>query len=270
MLFRSQYAKFRYWLELDESLDLREPKKFTEKIQYLKLQGNAELRKKVADRKQVRDYVADKIGEKHLIPLLGIYEKLTEKIWQSLPEQFVLKANHGCGMVRIVTDKSSEDYEKIYHQTEKWKTFNYAKFGREWIYESLPRTILAEKLLLDENNSIPEDYKFFCFNGRVELIQVDFNRFGNQKRNLYNRDFEQQQATLLYPAYQKKIQKPHHLEQAIKIAEKLSSIFNFIRVDLFLLNDNIYFGELTNYPGNGFAPFKPDSFEYKMGSLLKL
>ncbi len=265
-----QYAKFRYWLELDESLDLKYPQKFTEKIQYIKLYKSSNLRKRVADRKLVREYVSDKVGDDYLIPLIGIYDELNNEIWGSLPVQFVLKANHGCGMTKIITDKSSESYDEIFIQTEKWKDFDYAKYGREWIYRDLPRTLLAENLLLNENNSVPEDYKFFCFEGRVELIQVDFKRFGDQKRNLYDRNFNQFDATLLYPTYKKPVPRPQNLEKAVQVAEVLSSDFNFIRVDLYLPDEKIYFGELTNYPGNGFAQFSPLSFEYKMGNLLKL
>lgn len=241
-----QYAKFRYWLESNERLDLENPQKFTEKIQYIKLYQSSDLRKKIADRKSVREYVSAKIGEDHLIPLLGNYEKLTKQVWKSLPSQFVLKANHGCGMVKIVSDKSRMNYDEIFHQTEKWKSFDYARFGREWIYKDLPRTILAERLLLNSDHSIPEDYKFFCFDGRVELIQIDFDRFGEQKRNLYDRGFNPFEATLLYPKYQGKVQKPDNLTEAIQLAEALSADFNFIRVDLYLIKDQIYFGELTN------------------------
>lgn len=265
-----QYAKFRYWLELDSRLNLKNPQKFTEKIQYIKLYQRNELRKIMADRTEARKYVSEKIGGQHLIPLIGVYDELTPKIWQSLPNQFVLKANHGCGMLHITRKKNNENYTKIYHRTEKWKSFDYAKLGREWAYKGLPRTIIAEQLILDSTQNIPEDFKFFCFNGRAELIQVDFDRFGNQKRNLYDRNFNKINATLLYPNYPGDVKKPPHLENAVKLAETLAVGINFVRVDLYLPDKHIYFGELTNYPGAGFVPFKPEEMEYKMGSLLKL
>lgn len=264
------YLKFRYWLELDEWPNLNQPKKFTEKIQYLKLHEQTGLRKKVANRTTVREYVKEKVGSEYLIPLIGIYDVLTRKIWDSLPNQFVLKANHGSAMLRIVFDKIQEDFSEIYHQTEKWKNFNYAQFGRERVYEDIPRTIVAEELLLDSNQTIPADYKFFCFHGRVEIIQVDIDRFNNQKRKLLDRDFELIDARILHPKFEGKIERPSNLEEAIEVAEKLSEDFNFIRVDLYLLENKIYFGELTNYPGNGFQPFQPESMEYKVGDLLQL
>lgn len=264
------YLKFRYWLELDEWPDLEKPQKFTEKIQYLKLHEQSGLRKKVANRTEVRSFVKEKIGSDYLIPLIGIYKELTPDIWNSLPGQFVLKANHGSAMLKIVYDKTQVNYDEVYNQTEKWKDFDYAQFGRERVYEGIPRTIVAEELLLDSNLTIPADYKFFCFDGHVEIIQVDIDRFNNQKRKLLDRDFNEIDATILHPKYEEQLVRPENLDEAIKIAEKLSADFNFIRVDLYLLENQIYFGELTNYPGNGFQPFQPESMEYKVGALLEL
>jgi len=265
-----QYARIRYRLELDKWPDLENPQTFTEKNEFIKLYQRNELRKKIADRIKVREYVAEKVGEDHLIPLIGNYSELTPDIWENLPSQFVLKANHGCAMLKIVRDKEQADYHKIYRQTEEWKNTDYSKIGREWVYEGLPRTILAEELLLDSSNSIPEDFKFFCFHGRVEIIQIDFDRFGNQRRNLYDRNFNRIEARLLYPNYEKAVEKPDNLDKAIEIAERLSADFTFIRVDLYLLENEVYFGELTNYPGNGFKAFEPNTMNYKIGKLLKL
>ncbi|MDZ7721158.1 MAG: ATP-grasp fold amidoligase family protein [Balneolaceae bacterium] len=264
------YLKIRYWIELDEWPDLNQPRKFTEKIQYLKLHEQSGVRKKVANRTTAREYVKEKVGRDYLIPLIGIYDELTREIWDSLPNQFVLKANHGSAMLKIVFDKSQEEYHDLYHQTEKWKKFDYAEFGRERVYDGIPRTIVAEKLLLDKDGSIPPDYKFFCFHGRVEIIQVDIDRFNNQKRKLVDRDFTEIKATILHPKYKEDLECPENLDEAIDLAEKLSADFNFIRVDLYLLENKIYVGELTNYPGNGFQPFQPESMEYKVGDLLQL
>lgn len=264
------YLKFRYWLELDEWPNLNHPKKFTEKIQYLKLHEQSGLRKKVANRKEVRSYVEEKIGSNYLIPLIGVYDELTPEIWDSLPSQFVLKANHGSAMLKIVFDKTRENYDEIYHQTEKWKDFDYAEFGRERVYEGIPRTIVTEELLLNEDGHIPSDYKFFCFHGRVQIIQVDIDRFKNQKRKLLNRDFEEMDARILHQKFEGVIERPAKLDEAIRVAEILAADFNFIRVDLYLLENQIYFGELTNYPGNGFQPFQPGSMEYKVGDFLQL
>lgn len=265
-----EYARVRYRLELDEWPDIEEPKKFTEKIQYIKLYERIDLRKRVADRTKVRDYVAEKAGREHLIPLINTFDALTAPVWESLPPQFVLKANHGCGMIRIVFDKEEQEFEYVQQQTETWKQTNYFNIGREWVYKNLPRTILAEQLLLNADNEIPRDYKFFCFGGEVKLIQIDYDRFGVQKRNLFDRNFNRINGTLLYPPYPGTTRKPENINNAIEVAEKLSADFTFIRIDLYLLNKGIYFGEMTNYPGNGFIPFEPETLEYRVGSWLDL
>jgi hypothetical protein len=265
-----QYAQIRYRLEQDQPLNLKCPSRFTEKIQWIKLYDRTELRKKAADRLRVRHYVSDRIGENHLVPLHTVFDKLTPDIWESLPGQFVLKANHGCGMVQIVGDKTDANYSGIEQIAKRWMATDYFTIGREWVYKGLKRTTLAEKLLLDENGQIPSDYKFFCFQGQVEIIQVDFNRFGNQKRNLYDRNFNRVEGQLLYPNFEDDVSKPEGLDRAVEIAEALSKEFSFIRVDLYIVNKHVYFGELTNYPGNGFIEFRPESLELRLGSLLQL
>ncbi|MGM0745056.1 MAG: ATP-grasp fold amidoligase family protein [Bacteroidota bacterium] len=265
-----QYAKIRYWLDVGRPLNLNQPSAFTEKIQYLKLNNRNPYRQKAADRILVRDYVGEKAGEKYLTPLLLETDELSLTDWKSLPNNFVLKANHGCGMVKLIFDKSSAEFEQIKKLTQSWLNFDYAKFGREWVYEDVPRKIVVEELLTSSENEIPEDYKFFCFHGQVEMIQIDIGRFKNQRRNLYNRDFQLIDAKCLNPNSEEKITKPQNLDEMIEVAEKLASEFNFIRVDLYSVINRIYFGELTNFPGNGFIAYQPDSFDFELGKKLNL
>jgi hypothetical protein len=265
-----QYAKIRYWFDVGRPLDLRKPSALTEKIQYLKLNSRNPYRKIAANRLKVRDYVREKVGEEYLIPLLLQTDELNFSDWESLPDRLVLKGNHGCGMVKLIFDKSSVEFEEIKKLTQSWLNFDYAKFGREWVYEDVPRKIVVEELLTSSEDEIPEDYKFFCFHGRVEMIQIDLGRFKNQRRNLYNRDFQLFDATCLYPNSEKKITKPQNLEEMIEVAESLASEFDFIRVDLYSVSGEIYFGELTNFPGNGFIAYQPDSFDFELGKKLKL
>lgn len=265
-----KYAELRYRIEQDRSLNLENPQRFTEKIQWIKLYERTELRKKVADRLRARDYVSKKIGEEHLVPLIESFKELTPVIWKSLPEQFVLKANHGCGMIQIIRNKTEMQYDWVKNKSESWRQTEYFYVGREWVYKDLPRTLLVEKLLTDEHGNIPSDYKFFCFHGRVEIIQIDFDRFGEQKRNLYDRSFQKIDGRRLFPNYPGTIAKPMMLDSAIQLAEILSEDFNFLRVDLYLIENQVLFGELTNYPGNGFVEFQPESMERWAGSLLRL
>lgn len=265
-----QYARVRYRLEFGRKLNLENPQRFSEKIQHLKLHERDEKRTIAADRTKVRNYVAEKVGEKYLIPLPGVYDELTPEVWDSLPDQFVLKANHGCGMIEIVRDKQLADFQKVHKKTHRWQQFDYYKFGREWPYKNVPRTILAEQLLLDESGDIPKDYKFFCFYGKMELFQIDFGRHEKMRRNLYDRQFNRIGANIIYDSYEGDVQKPESLDEMISVAENLSADFNFLRVDLYSLNNRIYFGELTNFPGNGFSKITPDAFDHFLGSKLKI
>ncbi len=270
VLIDQQYTQFRYWLEFGRLPDLKNPERFTEKIQYIKLHERTGLRQVAANRIEVREYITEKIGEDHLIPLLGNFENLTLQAWNSLPRSFVLKANHGCKMVEIIEEKSAKDYDDILQVATAWQNTDYYKFGREWVYKDVPRTIVAEELLQNNEGDIPDDYKFFCFNGRVECIQVDFGRFENHTRNFYSRDFNLLPVTLIHDQNDKPVEKHPLLEQGIQLAETVAEDFSFIRVDLFLLDDSIYFGELTNFPNNGFSAFNPDYFDIELGKKLKL
>lgn len=265
-----QYARIRYCLIHGHFPNIENPVYLSEKIQYLKLYERTVLRKCVADRMLVRDFVKERVGEIHLIPQIAVFKKLNRSEWDSLPQKFVLKASHGSGFIRIVKDKTGEKFEEILAEIDQWLSTDYYKFGREWVYKGLERVLIAEELLLDESGNVPSDYKFYCFDGKVKLIQVDIDRFNGQKRFLFNRSFEPLDATLYYPAGENSPDKPRELDDAIRIVEQLSEEFNFIRVDLYVMAGRIFFGEMTNYPANGFQVFEPESYEIEMGNHLKL
>jgi hypothetical protein len=179
----SWYAKIRYWLVMNRWGDFENPELFTEKIQHIKLYERTAIRKMAADRLKVRDYVSDKVGDAHLIPLIGSYQTLTGEVWDSFPEQFVLKANHGCGMVKIIQAKSDHSFEEILELTEKWKSTDYYEVGHEWVYKDLSREVITETLITDDKGQVPKDWKFFCFHGEVKIIQEDIDRYGNKSQS---------------------------------------------------------------------------------------
>lgn len=270
LLSDRMYARVRYKMEHGYWPDIDNPTRLTEKIQWLKLYDRSPIRAKVADRMYVRAYISEKAGGDYLVPVYGIYDQITKKEWDELPDEFVLKANHGCGFVKLITDKKAENPEEIRKLTEKWLKTDYSGLGREWVYKDLPRKIIAEKFLKSESGGIPYDYKFTCIHGEVVFAQIDIDRFQNQHRNLYNKKFERLDVQLLYPPTRHEIAKPENWEKAVKLAEKLAEPFNFIRVDLYLADSQIYVGELTNFPGSGFIGFNPDEFDKKMGEKLNL
>lgn len=265
-----QYAKARYRLNTGRKLRLNPPVTLSEKINWIKLYDRSELRRRVADRTGVRKFVAERIGSEHLIPLIGVFEELNHDVWNSLPERFVLKANHGSGMVAVIRDKDSEDPDEIIRITRQWQQTDYARFGREWVYEDLPRTIVVEELLLTGEGEIPDDYKFFCFHGKAVLFQIDFDRYGDHTRNFYDRSLNRADARIIYEPNEQEVEFTANLQEALTIADRLSEGFNFIRVDLYLTRDRVWFGEMTNFPGNGFEAFTPYQFDREMGRLLDL
>jgi len=246
------------------------PKSLTEKILKIKLSRNSKtsnLRKIISDRLGVRDYLKMKSQESILIDLLWKGSELEIETWLLLPQKFVIKATHGSKMVRIV-DKNIDSFEEINSLSKGWLDIDYYKKGREWVYKDTERLLIIEKFI-EFSGDVPPDYKFFCMNGVVSFVQVDLDRFNGHSRSIYDKNFK-----LLDVAYQfskgYEIDKPVLFNNAKVIAEKLSEDFDFIRVDLYILDDQIYFGELTNFPGNCLESFTPHSFDIQMGSKLKL
>jgi hypothetical protein len=189
----------------------------------------------------------------------------TEDIYKKLPDKFVLKANHGSGMVLLV-DKNQYSFRHIKKVVDQWQLYDYGNLTRQWVYKKLGKKIIAEELVYTKNGSLT-DYKFFCIHGNVELVQVDLDRSENHVRNLYDKHFNRLDAKLLIKdGYN--IKKPVLYNKAVTIAEELSKDFDFIRVDLYITEDEIYFGELTNTPGNGFEPFVPEELDFKLGQKL--
>lgn len=244
------------------------PRSFNEKLNFIKLNRTQfKLRCYISDRLSVRDYVKKNSPDCVLIDVLWHGACLDEKVWGNMPQKFVIKANHGSGMVLIV-DKEKHSYSQVFEISEKWKNTDYAKRGGEWFYKDLDRTLIIEEFVQFEND-VPPDYKFFCFHGKVKLVQVDLDRYSCHVRNLYDENFSFLEESLYYPrGYE--IAQPFQFEKAKKIAEQLSAEFDFIRVDLYLLENKVLFGELTNLPGNGFESFNPKYFDFQVGQWLQV
>ena len=262
------FTKIMFVLKCNYIPDFNNPKSLNEKLNYIKLNRlQYDLRCMVADRILVREYVSKRTKDCELIPILYEGYELHESLWKKLPKKFVIKANHGSGMVLII-DKDKDDLLQIRQIIKKWQNTNYSKIGYEWYYEKLERKFIIEEYI-EFQQSVPPDYKFFCFNGNVELVQVDLDRFKNHYRNLYDRNFQKINGELLYKSGNN-IPKPHLFDKSIKIAEQLSKDFDFIRVDLYILENKIFFGELTNIPGNGMEKFNPKSLDFELGTKLRI
>lgn len=226
----------------------------------------------ISDKLQVRDYVATKVGRKYLIPLLWSGDDPEDIPFDELPLKFVIKTNHGCGYVLIVNDKNLLDHAKAKQQIKMWLKENFGRdkyLGIAWAYKNIKPTIIIEAFL-GEKGKAPRDYKFFCFSGRVEYFKVDLDRFEDHAAIFFDKHLSR--LDLLedgFKRYPGSIQLPDHFENMIRLAESLSEGFDFIRVDLYCSTNQIYFGELTVYPGGISHRFSPDSFDYLFGEKWK-
>ena len=261
LIFRS---KMGYWM------NWKNPKTFNEKLQWLKIHDRNPLYTTLVDKYEVRKYIAEKIGEEYLIPLLGVWNSPNEIDFKTLPNQFVLKCTHDSGSVIICKDKANFNTEKAKKHLKDHLAINYYYSAREWPYKNVKPRIIAEKYIEDENHEL-NDYKFFCFNGKVKFLQVDYDRFTEHHRNLYDPQWNQLPFSIQYPSKKNTIiKKPRGYEEMLKIAEALSKGFPHARIDFYGINGSIYFGEITFYHGAGFEQFTPSEWDEKMGNLIKL
>jgi len=267
---RTQYYYLHKKLGIKpKKINLISPVGFSEKIIWLKTRFRHPEAMTIADKVTAKNFAAQIIGDKHIIPTLATYNHPDKIKYLELPRSFVIKANHGSGWNILVQDKDNIDKSKIHDQTLNWLKCNYYSIGREYQYKWIKPTIIIEKLLGTPDAPL-RDYKFFCFNGIPKFIQLDVDRFSAHKRNFYDLNWKLLPLTILYPAYKGTISKPSTLNEMIEIAKKLSSKFPFVRVDLYESNNQVYFGELTLHPGGGFEPIMPETWDKKIGDFLSL
>lgn len=262
--------KLTYRIEMGKKLNISKPKTIDEKIQWLKLYDKNPLKTQLADKYLVRDYVKKIVGEKYLIPLIGVWDNFDDIDFNSLPERFVLKATHGCGCNIIVKDKTSFDEIEGKKLFTRWLQTNYAYFSGELQYLNIKPRILAEEYIENSEEDL-YDYKVFCFNGKAKYIMFLNERNKGLKMVFYNTKWEKQDFVYSYPKIDKDIEKPTCLSELINIAEKLSAPFAMARVDFYILNNKtIKFGEITFASAGGFCKWKPEEYAYILGEQLDI
>jgi len=267
----SLYLKMIFRAKCGYFLNLKNPRTFNEKLQWLKLYDHNPLYTQLADKYEVRKFIAEKIGEGYLIPLFGVWDSIDEVDFEKLPNQFVLKCTHDSGSVTICKDKNNFDIEKTKKKLKKCLRRNYYYGFIEPQYKNIKPRIICEKYMVDESETELKDYKIFCFNGKPKIIQVDFNRFTNHKRNLYDTEWNYIPVSIKYPTDPKKNNKrPAGLQNMLSLAQVMSKNIPHVRVDFYSIHDNIYFGELTFIPGAGYEKFEPEEFGFEMGSWLEI
>lgn len=265
------YLKEFYLREMKKPINFERPKYFNEKIQWLKVYDSTPLKTRLSDKYLVRDWVQEKIGEDYLIPLLGSYDKFDDIDFESLPEQFVIKCNHGSNYNIIVKNKTVLNITEAKSKVESWLKTNFAyHYGLELQYRDIKPRIIIEKFMDDGTGDL-RDYKFTCFKGNPEFIWVDGDRHSIHKRNLYDLNWNQL-PFMVNPNFSTfpSPEKPKCLNQMVEIASILSKDFSYVRVDLYLINDSIYFGEMTFTSGSGTEEYSPKSFERRLSLLLRI
>lgn len=265
------FLKFQYRKIFGKNLDLKNPRTFNEKLQWLKLYDRRPEYTTMVDKYKVKEYVADIIGDKYIIPTLGVWNSFNEINFDELPCQFVLKCTHDSGGIVICKDKNEFDKIAAKRIIEKSLSQNWYWVGREWPYKNVQPRIIAEQYLTDESNEQLKDYKIFNFDGEPKLIEVDYDRFIEHKRNLYSTSWNYIDATIQFPTDpEHEIRKPSRLEEMLELAKKLSAGIPHLRTDFYIVKDSVYFGELTFSHGSGFEQFLPKAFEDEFSSWLKL
>lgn len=267
--------KLQYRIKTGRKLNLKTPNRYNEKLQWYKLYYRDPLMTKCADKYRVREYVASKGFKDILVPLYSVYDNANQIKFNQLPDEFVLKANNGSGSHAniLCSDKSSLNINDTIETLNYWISKGTVRAGREWSYYNIKPKIICEKYLKSNSEHGLIDYKFYCFDGEPAYIKVaiDTAKDGGPKNGIFNLDFEQLPfCRKEVEKITEKIKKPKNFNRMIEIARKLSEDFPHVRVDLYNIEGNIYFGELTFYDTSGYQIFVPDEFDLILGDLFKL
>lgn len=266
------YIILKWKICMGNRLDLDNPLSFNEKLQWLKLYDHNPRYTELVDKFAVKKVVATQIGCSHIIPTLYVWDDPRSIEWDILPNQFVLKCTHDSGGLVICKDKASLDIKKAIRTLSKSYSYNFYKAGREWPYKNVSKKIIAEPYMVDHELNELRDYKFFCFNGSVRFFKVDFNRFVDHQANYYDREGNYLDFGELNFKRdpQKSIQIPSALSEMILYAEILSKNIPFVRVDFYVVDGVVYFGEMTFYPASGMGKIDPEEWDYKIGEWIDL
>lgn len=267
------WLKYRYKQIFHKKLNLDYPETFNEKLQWLKLNYKNPICSDMVDKVKAKQYVSDKIGGGYIIPTLGVWNTFNDIEWGHLPNQFVLKCNHDSGGLIICRDRENFDIGNAKRKIEKCLKANYFWHGREWVYKQIVPKVFAETYMEDKSCGQLTDYKFYCFNGKVRCLYVSTGLEDHKtaRMGFFDLDFQPLPFKRLdFLLYDTQPEKPKHFDEMLRIAERLSQGFPFLRVDLYEINGRVYFSELTFIPCSGWMLIEPEEWDYIMGSWLEL
>lgn len=267
------YLRWYYFFCMKKRLNLKLPTTYNEKINWLKLYNRNPFYTTLVDKLKVKDVVAQMIGEEHVIKTLGVWKRAEDIDWDKLPDRFVLKTTQGGGNVGIMIcrDKSSFDKSKAVANMNAALKQNLYYSSREWPYKNVEPMIFAEEYMEDEHGEL-RDYKFFCFNGKCKMLFVATERQTREEPyfNFFDENYNPLPFMQGHPVNPVIPEKPEGFDEMKRVAEELSKGLPHVRMDLYIINGKVYFGEYTFYHFGGTMPFEPAEWDYKIGEWLQL
>lgn len=252
-------------------LNLKHPRTFNEKLQWMKLYDRKPLYTTLVDKYSVKQYVSTMCGEEYVIPVLGVWERVEDIEWEKLPRQFVIKCSHDCGGMVICRDKSKLNKDQAREKIRQCFLKDYYYEGREWPYKNVKKRIFAEQYMEDEYGEL-RDYKFFCFDGVVKAMFVASERtIGEEvKFDFFDENFIHLDLKQGHPNADAVPNKPQGFETMKKLAAMLSKGIPQVRIDFYDVNGHVFFGEFTFFHFGGMVSFEPIEWDYTFGSWVQL
>ena len=262
----------QYRVKVGRWPDLKQPKRFSEKIAWYKLNYRDERMPRCVDKPLEKSYLEEKGLGEYVPKTLQVGDSIDDIDFDALPEQFIIKCNNGYGNNVIVRDKSKMNKADVFKTFNEWRVPSPIVFGREWAFYDVEPKIMVEELLVSHDSSQKElnDYKVMCFNGEPRVVWVDTNRSTDHKRNFYDVEWNPLDVESDCPVSRDAIPRPDGFGKMLEIARRLSNDFPFVRVDFYDVNNRVYIGEMTFYPWSGCVNFKPDDFDFKLGEMFQL
>lgn len=265
------YIQMYYFAHFKKFCNLKNPKTYNEKLNWLKLHDKNPIYTRIVDKFEAKEYVKDIIGDQYIIPTLGVWDNFDDIDFDELPQQFVLKCTHDSEGLVIVKDKDKLDKEMAKNKIESALKQNFFYIGREWPYKNVKPRIIAEKYMEDHIDGELRDYKFFCFDGEPKAMFVASDRASdNVKFDYFDLNFNHLDIKQKYPHAEQPLRKPVTFEKMIELSKVLSKGFPHVRVDFYEVDGQLYFGELTFYHFSGFMPFEPNKWDKIFGDWIKL
>lgn len=239
-------------------------------MQIYKLYYRKPILQRLSDKYLVRDFIAEKLGEAYLVPLITVCDNVNNLPEKNLPDQFIIKTNHGSGWNIICWDRNNFDWDYSKFKLQQWLNTNYYWIFREWCYKKIQPKILIEELLLDNQGKIPIDYKIHCFNGNPKIIEIHVDRYSDHKILYLDLDWEILPFRKTFPASTKKPSRPENITKMINISKELSNGLPFVRIDFYSIDNKVYLGEMTFHPGSGFSKFHPPEWDIILADWFEI